>query len=144
MSIEKARSELENFKKEMQTELAVTFNELSKDTPLQIALEIFNAKVSRMSRIDKTEEALLIEAVHELEKLFQRSGRKDLSLLYSVNPDILRIDQIELIINRYSEKIEAVKNDAHISDEQERQRKIDYWEEIRDREITALGIQSDE
>ena len=62
---------------------------------------------------------------------------EELKLTSELELDIKRINQIEIIIDHYSERIKKVKEDKNL-DETERENKLKYWLRLRDRDIDRI------
>jgi hypothetical protein len=62
---------------------------------------------------------------------------EELKLTSELESDVKRINQIEIIIDHYSERIKKVKEDKNL-DETERENKLKYWLRLRDRDIDRI------
>lgn len=80
--------------------------------------------------------AELFELYSTLKDTFLRLKLVPLDQLEKVPEDVHRLDQIEVIMDLYTEKIRRVR-ESHL-DPDEQELKIDYWIRLRDKEIQAL------
>ncbi len=72
-----------------------------------------------------------------MKESFEEKGLVPIDRLARVTADVERINQMETVIDLYSQKIKTVKADETL-DEDEREAKIDYWQRLRDRDISRL------
>lgn len=82
--------------------------------------------------------SLYIELFGKMNETFEKLGIISPDKLVVVKDDVLRINQIETIMDLYDEKIRNVKSDQRIEDDTEREEKIDNWKRLRDRDIAEI------
>jgi len=91
------------------------------------------------TNVEKGQKSLLYELYLTLKSYLQDVEEIPLDRLDAVQDDVLRINQIETILDVFSQKIMAVKHDPSI-DEEERDFQLDYW--VRDREQHIQDVES--
>ena len=129
----------EQYREKLINDVSEKFKNLSLETPFSEICQILLTKTSKTESITDKESELLIELWLSLEGLFKRSGHQELSRLIEIDSDHKRLNQIETLMDLYSEKIKKVKLDDNIVDDEERTQKITYWEQIRDKQIQELA-----
>lgn len=81
--------------------------------------------------------SILLQLYKGVDDVFQAAGKKPPSELSTVLHDSIRINQIETILDLYSEKIAKVSKDKSL-EEEEKEEKKEFWRRLRDRDITKL------
>ena len=106
--------------------------------PLQYLLE------NLFSQFDQSNHEALAEQRETVFKLLDQFQKKVAELyqttvdrLNEIPEDILRVNQIEALLDTYTDKIKKVKNDSSLDDD-EKTMKISYWENLRDSHIAGL------
>ena len=79
----------------------------------------------------------IIRLVNLVAVVFEKKGLVAPEKLLTVPKDVERVDQIEALIDLYTEKIRAVENDDSL-DEEMRGTKIDYWRRLMETDIARL------
>lgn len=130
--------EIELQKAEAEKAFFLRLTKISK-LPLQHFLRFMRHKlqVVESAEFQGENHSELVQLFISLKKSFLRNKLIEPDRLEQILPDVLRINQIETIIDLYGEKIHTVKQNAAL-DEEERQMKIDYWIRLRDRDIQEL------
>ena len=114
----------EQYREKLINDVSEKFKNLSLETPFSEICQILLTKTSKTESITDKESELLIELWLSLEGLFKRSGHQELSRLIEIDSDHKRLNQIETLMDLYSEKIKKVKLDDNIVDDEERTQKI--------------------
>lgn len=111
-----------------------------QDLPLNDLINVFINRLSTETNSDALigdKHSQYLDLYNALIKVF--SDHKILSpeKLHSITQDVHRINQIETLIDLYSEKIRRAKRDDDL-DEDERETKVAYWQRLMDKEISDL------
>ncbi len=110
------------------------------DIPVAHFLDFFLAKletVANSEALTGENQNKLLDAYTALKEKLEKNSVLTAEELASVSPDVHRINQIETIIKLYGEKIQRIKHDETLDDE-EQNTQIDYLMRLRDRDIAAL------
>ena len=109
------------------------------DLPLEKYLSVFLGKLETITseEFQGKNHSDLLKVHTALKESFQRNNLIPLEKLEVVSQSTFGIDEAETIIDLYGEKINRVKLDESL-DEEEREEKIEYWRRLRDRHISQI------
>lgn len=125
---------IEKFKDDLSKNMAEEdIYTLAQEKINNLLIRCNNNKSNLTSDLD----SILLQLYSGIENIFQASGKRPPSELSTVLHDSIRINQIETILDLYSEKIAKVSKDKSL-DEDEKEEKKDFWRRLRDRDITRL------
>jgi len=125
--------EIKNYADSLKKALAGTFGVEIHLAALKSRLD--SAKIEELIGENQGEMVQLYRAMFDA---FDKNGLIPINQLAAVPKDVHRINQIETIIDLYTMKINRVKKDKKLSDE-ERDRKVQAWEHLMAKDIDALG-----
>lgn len=103
-----------------------------------ISALLSNLEGSKVDDLIGENQGSLVAVYKAMHDAFERHGLIAINQLATVPKDVHRISQIETIIDLYTKKIDRVKNDAKLSEE-EKDRKLQAWEHLMEKDIDALG-----
>ncbi len=93
-----------------------------------------NTGMEQISGITHTQ---FMELYKTLEETFARNNALPLSRLTEIPDDVRRVNQIETLIDLYGKKMQRVRNDENL-DEEDRDNKLANWERLMERDISRL------
>jgi hypothetical protein len=145
--IELGLQEKRNREKEMEMEIKkaeAAKAEMEKmkelaDLPFEKYLSLFADKLEMLTgkEFQGKNHSILLKFYTALKESFVRNSLVPLERLEAVSESVYGIDEAETIIDLYGEKINRVKLDESL-DEEEREEKIEYWKRLRDRHISQI------
>jgi len=123
---ETARLELER-----QTRLA--------EFPLEMHFDAFLEKLGEIepNQLKGTKHNKFVQLYTAMSDTFKEHGLIPLEKLIHISKDAERINQIESVLDLYTEKQTTVKNDTSLDDET-KSTKLAYWQRMLDRDIARL------
>lgn len=109
------------------------------DLPFEKYLSLFADKLEMLTakEFQGKNHSTLLKFYTALKESFVRNNLVPLERLEAVSESVYGIDEAETIIDLYGEKINRVKLDESL-DEEEREEKIEYWRRLRDRHISQI------
>ena len=136
--MEKKRLEVENEKAKTTQKLLDSLDDIGK-LPLSMFLTAFLEKLKKVEgqEFQGENHSDLLRVFAALKKSFERNNLISPERLKTITPDVFRINQIETIMDLYGEKIRKVQEDESL-DLDEKQLKVDYWVQLRERDIQEL------
>lgn len=133
-ALEQSLNYIEGFKKDLSSNMAeLDIYALSQEKLTQLLGNCKKDKNNLTSELD----SMLLFLFKKIEDIFEAAGKKAPSQLSTVINDSIRINQIETILDLYSEKIAKVRNDDTLH-EDEQEEKIEFWRRLRDRDVSRL------
>lgn len=133
-ALEKSLNYIESFKEDLSANMAeIDIYALSQE---KLTLLLDNCKKDK-NNLTSELDSMLLFLFKKIEDIFEVSGKKTPAQLSTVINDSIRINQIETILDLYSEKIAKVRNDNALH-EDEKEEKIELWRRLRDRDISRL------
>jgi hypothetical protein len=106
--------------------------------PLEILLDTF---IKRLEQLEDTikgdKENKFLTLYLKLKEILQKTSKIPLEQRLMVADDILRINQVETLIDVYSEKIKKVKQDESLQEE-EKEEKIETWKRLQEKHISEI------
>lgn len=109
------------------------------DLPLSkfLAFLIKKLEVVESAEFQGQNHSDMLTLFSSLKSSYQRNSLLSPEKQEEIAPDVLRINQIESVMDLYTEKIRRVKQD-HTLDDDEQQMKIDFWIRLRDKDIQEI------
>jgi len=124
-------------KQEMEYDINQKFINLSKNLSLDELLNAIEYNIQQ-NEVEIKKPLILGHISYAIMELAKKHNiETELTRIFTTSPDIQRINQIETILNKFSEKIAAVRLDNSLS-EDEKEEKIDSWRRIRDSEVAII------
>lgn len=110
-----------------------------KQYPLAVYLDVFYQQAETLERwIENGEEENRVFDLHlKLKAMLQAASKIPLEKRERIPEQHRQLNQVETLIDLYSEKIRRVQNDEDLDDE-EREEKIAYWRDLRNRQIGEI------
>lgn len=109
------------------------------DFPIEFHLDTFMQKLTQLK--DQEMKGVLhdkyVQVYKSMNTTFESIGLIPPDKLLNVQQDVHRLNQVEIIMDLYDEKMRRVKKDT-VLEEDERTEKIEYWRRLRDRDIAEL------
>lgn len=143
IEMEKKRAktlELETKKKQLEKEKAeIEKQNTLKAYPVSSHIEVFSDSIDELEQlvIKGDEENHVFKLYMKLKEVLEQNSKIPLEKKRMMSDDVIRLNQIETLMDLYGEKIARVEQDETIN-EDERQIKINYWVALRDKEIQDL------
>jgi multidrug resistance efflux pump len=102
--------------------------------PLEILLDTF---IKRLEEDTIKGDNKFLTLYLKLKEILQKTSKIPLEQRPVVADDILRINQVETLIDVYSEKIKKVKQDESLQEE-EKEEKIETWKRLQEKHISEI------
>lgn len=109
------------------------------DFPLEMHFDTFLEKLSKLEadQLKGTTHNRFVQLYTAMTEVFKENGLVPLEQLVHISKDAERINQIESVLDLYTEKQATVKADTTL-DEDTRATKLAYWQRMQDRDIARL------
>lgn len=110
-----------------------------KEYPLGAHIEIFCQQVETLNGwiANGEEENRVFDLYLKLQAALEAASKIPLKERERIAEQHKELNQVETLMNLYSEKIRRVRDDEDLDDE-EREEKIAYWRDLRNRQVAAI------